>query len=95
MFRKNKEKNTCSHNWIHNAGKQCEWSRIYTFEDCLRGLSPDDIKGDSNEITYMYICTMCGEEYWSSYKSQDIPHYRVRSQKWKNKNERKNKNEKI
>lgn len=87
MFRKNKEKNTCSHNWIHNAGKQCEWDR-WNFADSIKGIKPE-------QFAYMYICTMCGEEYWSSYKSQDIPHYRVRSQKWKNKNERKNKNEKI
>lgn len=87
MFKKNKKQDICSHHWIHNAGKQCEWSKIYTFEDSLKGLSPNDIKGDSDEIAYMYICTMCGEEYWSSDKSQNIPHYRVRSRKkWKNKN---------
>lgn len=94
MFRKNKEKNTCSHNWIHNAGKQCEWDR-WGFADSIKGIKPEQYRKDSNRLAYMYICTMCGEEYWSSYKSQDIPHYRVRSQEWKNKNERKNKNEKI
>lgn len=95
MCWKNKQENNCSHNWVHNAGKQCKWSAVYSFKHYLNGLRPEDVKGDSKETCYFYICTMCGEEYWSSYKSQDIPHYRVRSQKWKSKNERKNKNEKI
>lgn len=69
-------KNGCSHNWIHNAGKQCQWdieSKIHSLDKKARKR-----KGDSNNIAYMYICTMCGEEFWSSDKCLDITHYRVR-----------------
>ena len=81
-FRRNKhllphERNGCSHNWVHNAGKQCEWD-IWSFEDCKNGIKPEDYIKDSNKIANMYICTMCGEELWSSYKMFDIPHYRVK-----------------
>lgn len=62
----------CSHNWIHNAGKQCEW-------DMKNLLSTN--YADSYHIAYMYICTMCGGEYWSSNKSEDIQHYRVRDRR--------------
>lgn len=62
----------CSHNWIHNAGKQCEWD--------MKNLL-GTVYGDSNNIAYMYICTMCGGEYWSSDKDQDIEHYRVRGRR--------------
>ena len=83
MCWKNKQENNCSHNWVHNAGKQCKWSAVYSFKDCLNGLRPKDVKGDSKETCYFYICTMCGEEYWSSCKTEKIPHYRVRTVKKK------------
>lgn len=62
----------CSHNWIHNARKQCEWDRESKFKE-------EAETADSNNVAYMYICTMCGGEFWSSEKMFDIPHYRVRS----------------
>lgn len=64
-----KEKEVCSHNWIHNAGKQCEWDKAT--------LTPE-YKADSRRVAYMYICTMCGEEFWSSNKYLKIPHYIVK-----------------
>lgn len=30
---KAKEKQTCLHNWIHNAGKQCEWDNSTEIEE--------------------------------------------------------------
>ena len=62
----------CTHNWIHNAGKQYEWDKSSKF--------PNE-RGDSRNIAYMYICTMCGAEFWSSNKAIDIPHYRVKESK--------------
>lgn len=61
----------CSHHWVHNAGKQCEWDREskFPYENPI---------ADSNNIAYMYICTMCGGEFWSTAKCFDIPHYRVK-----------------
>lgn len=59
----------CSHNWIHNARKQCEWDKA--------SLKPQ-YKADSKYIAYMYICTMCGAEFWSRDKCFYIPHYRVK-----------------
>lgn len=74
-FRRNKhllphEVNGCSHNWIHNAGKQCKLDKQSSFLHKKRA--------DSRNIAYMYICTMCGEELWSSDKMFNIPHYRVK-----------------
>lgn len=60
----------CDHHWVHYAGKQCEWDRESKF--------PYSNKGDSKNIAYMYICTRCGGEFWSSDKAFDIPHYRVK-----------------
>lgn len=62
----------CFHNWVHNAGKQCEWDRITCIENVFK------CNCDSNNIAYMYICTMCGGEFWSSEKMFNIPHYRVK-----------------
>ena len=76
-FRKNKGKDTCTHNWVHNAGKQCEMD-CWSFEDSCKGIKPEQYKKDSNRLCYFYICTMCGEEMWSSDKLFDIPHYRVK-----------------
>lgn len=72
MFKKEKE--TCSHNWVHNAGKQCEWDEPH-FGEVIKGKKH---KKDSKNMVYMYICTMCGEEFWSQQKMFDIPHYRVK-----------------
>ena len=74
-FNKNKnllpyEKNGCSHNWIHYAGKQCEWDVPYILN------SGEIYKKDSNNVCYFYICTICQEIIWSSNKMFDIPHYR-------------------
>lgn len=55
----------CSHNWIHNARMQCEWDI-------------NNIPGDSIHIANIYICTMCGGEFWSQIKEFNIPHYRVK-----------------
>lgn len=67
----------CCHNWIHNAGKQCEWDKS--------SINPQ-YKADSIHIAYMYICTMCGGEFWSSDKCLNIPHYRVKeATKWRKK----------
>ncbi len=68
----------CSHNWVHNAGKQCEWD-CWSFEDSIRGEKPENYRKDSNRLCNFYICTMCGEEIWSQEKLFNIPHYRVRS----------------
>ena len=62
----------CSHNWVHNAGKQCEWDRAGNI---------NYTNADSRNIAYMYICTMCGGEFWSSNKCLEIPHYRVKEMK--------------
>lgn len=63
----------CSHNWVHNAGMQCEWDRkSIGIESVMK------YDCDSNNIAYMYTCTMCGETFWSSNKVFDIPHYRVK-----------------
>lgn len=70
----------CSHNWIHYAGEQCEWDR-WSFEDSIRGTKPEEYKKDSKRIAYIYICTMCGGQFWSSDKALDIPHYRVKEVK--------------
>lgn len=66
----------CSHNWVHNAGKQCKWDN---------GLYWDNEKHivvkkekDSNNVAYIYVCTMCQGKIWSSEKCFNIPHYRVR-----------------
>lgn len=80
MCFKNKNKEICSHHWVHNAGKQCKWD-CFNFEKSYRGYTPENYKKDSKNIAYMYICTMCGEEFWSSSKALDIPHYRVREVK--------------
>lgn len=61
----------CDHHFVHNAGKQCEWDRAHYFNS-------NYAKGDSKRIAYMYICTRCGGEFWSSDKALDIPHYRVK-----------------
>ena len=59
----------CDHHFVHNAGKQCEW-------DLESGGT-----GDSRHLAYMYICTRCGGEFWSSNKALDIPHYVVKVHK--------------
>jgi len=74
MKRKNE---LCSHNWIHNAGKQCEWDN-WGFKDSIKGIKPENYRKDSNNLCYFYICTMCGEEIWSQEKLFNIPHYRVK-----------------
>lgn len=79
MFNKKKnlmphERNGCSHNWIHNAGEQCECDICLPVDLCDR----KSYKKDSDNVCNMYICTMCGEELWSTDKMFDIPHYRVR-----------------
>lgn len=79
-----KYKETCSHNWIHYAGKQCEWDN-WSFEDSFNGIKKEDYRKDSNNICYIYICTMCQEVIWSSDKLFDIPHYRVKESLWKKK----------
>lgn len=61
----------CSHNFINYAKKQCEWDMQDAFYN--------NRKADSKNICNMYICTMCGGEYWSSNKSENIPHYRVKT----------------
>lgn len=73
-----KDKRTCSHNWIHNAGEQCriDVENKQLFNKFIN--KKRNQKGDSNNIAYMYICTMCGQELWSSNKLFDIPHYRAR-----------------
>ncbi len=76
------KKEECFHNWIHNAGKQCEWDE-WNFSDSIKGIKPNEKIKDSNNIAYFYICTMCGEEFWSSDKMFDIPHYRVISKQKK------------
>jgi len=70
----------CTHNWIHNAGKQCEWD-CWNFEASRKGIKPEQYRKDSNRIAYMYICTMCGGEFWSSHKCFKISHYRVKEGK--------------
>ena len=65
----------CTHNWIHNAGKQCEWD-CWSMGASLQGIKPQQYRKDSKRIAYMYICTMCGGEFWSSHKCFKIPHYR-------------------
>ncbi len=62
------ERNGCTHNWINYAGMQCEISAECRF----------DKKGDSNEVAFIYLCTICQEKLWSTDKMFDIPHYRVR-----------------
>lgn len=79
-----KYKETCSHNWIHYAGMQCEWDN-WSFEDSINGIKKEDYRKDSNNICYIYICTMCQEIIWSSDKLFDIPHYRVKERLWKKK----------
>ena len=64
----------CSHNWIHNAGKQCELDSP-SMKEVINGKLR---RKDSKNICYFYICTMCGGEFWSSKKMFNIPHYRVR-----------------
>ena len=69
----------CSHNWIHNAGKQCEWDSP-SMEEVINGKLR---RKDSKNVCYFYICTVCGGEFWSSDKMFDIPHYRVRERRIK------------
>lgn len=38
---------------------------------------------DSRSIAFVYICTMCQSEYWSSYESEKIPFYTCRVSKRK------------
>ncbi len=64
----------CSHNWVHNAGKQCECDTP-SFEEVRQGKKH---RKDSDNVAYMYICTMCGGEFWSSERMFNIPHYRVK-----------------
>lgn len=71
------ENSICSHHWVHNAGKQCEWDRATIFPWVKK------IGADSNNLCYFYICTMCGEELWSQNKLFNIPHYRVRTREVK------------
>lgn len=78
-MRSKHRQDTCSHKWIHNAGKQCEWDN-WSLEDSIRGIKPEQYKKDSNNLCYFYICTMCGEEMWSQTKLFNIPHYRVREE---------------
>lgn len=75
-----KEKEICFHHWVHNAGKQCEWD-CWDFKDSLHKTRPEDYRKDSIRMCYFYICTMCGEEFWSQRKEFDIPHYRVKEVK--------------
>lgn len=70
----------CSHNWINNARKQCEWDK-WGFADSIKRIKPEEKIKDSNNIACMYICTMCGGEFWSSEKMFKIPHYRVISRR--------------
>lgn len=91
FFRKNKElmpheRNGCSHNWVHYAGKQCEWDTP-SFEEVIQGKK---YRKDSNNMCYFYICTICQEELWSSDKMFDIPHYRVRERRNENVKSRRN-----
>lgn len=67
IFRyKRKEKGTMSYKDITN------------FEEVRQGKKH---RKDSNNIAYMYICTMCEGEFWSSEKMLNIPYYRVRSRR--------------
>ena len=83
MLNKNKKKfdlvghPECPHNWVHNAGKQCEWDNNIYWDNKKRRIV--ERPKDSEDVAYMYICTMCEGEFWSSEKMFDIPHYRVRS----------------
>lgn len=70
----------CEHNWIHNAGEQCDWDS-WSFSDSIKGVKPQDYVKDSDNVAYIYTCTQCGESFWSSTKVFDIPHYRVREVK--------------
>lgn len=83
----------CTHNWIHNAGKQCEWD-CWSMGASLQGIKSQQYRKDSKRIAYMYICTMCGGEFWSSHKCFKIPHYRVREVK-NNENRKNNKVRRI
>lgn len=83
----------CTHNWIHNAGKQCEWD-CWSMGASLQGIKLQQYRKDSKRIAYMYICTMCGGEFWSSHKCFKIPHYRVREVK-NNENRKNNKVRRI
>lgn len=79
FFNKNKylllhEKNGCSHNWVNNASKQCEWDNP-SFGEIIKGKKH---RKDSNNVCYFYICTICQEELWSGNKMFNIPHYRVK-----------------
>lgn len=74
------EKETCCHNWVHYARKQCKWDE-WGFGDSINGIKPENYIKDSNNMVYMYICTMCGEEFWSQKKEFDIPYYRVKEVK--------------
>ena len=67
----------CSHNWIHNAGKQCEFDNP-SIGEIINGKLR---RKDSRNVCYFYICTMCGGEFWSSEKMFNIPHYRVRERR--------------
>lgn len=69
----------CFHDWIHNAGKQCEWDNNKYWNTKKNKII--ERKRDSNNVAYMYICTMCGGEFWSSEKMFNIPHYRVRDRR--------------
>jgi len=73
----------CSHNWIHYAGKQCDFDRETWLESVIK------LDCDSNNIVYMYICTMCGGEFWSFEKMFDIPYYRVRGVRYDKERKRK------
>ena len=91
MLKRNKnlplhEQNGCSHNWIHNAGKQCEWDADFVYDEI--GVKLGKHRKDSNNKCNMYICTMCGEEFWSSDRCLDIAYYRVKERKANAKNKR-------
>ena len=62
----------CFHNWIHNAGEQCDWDMN------SYGILGTKLDADSNNICNFYICTICQGEFWSQQKEFDIPHYRVK-----------------
>lgn len=76
----NNEKEICFHNWVHYAGKQCEWDD-WGFRDSINGIKPEDYRKDSNNIVNIYICTLCQEVIWSLDEISNIPHYRVREVK--------------
>lgn len=60
----------CCHDFRHYPKKQCEWDKETSISK--------EYLGNSNRICNMYICTICGGEYWSNMPEPEIEHYTVK-----------------